>query len=247
MPGPEELKDSIIELSKKVGNGYLLEVDRGYLLEVDMSYPHDLHDLLNDLPFMCEKMTINEVQKLVPNLYHKKNYVIHIMALDQALRHGLILHKVHQAIEFNQTACLAPYIDFNTQLQTKAKNDFEKDFFKLMNISVFGKITENIRKHRDIKLVTNKKAYRKRLVKLSFKSGIRFSENLIGCEMGKTSVAMDKSIHLGQAILDLSKIIMYKFHSIADDIEARFYTSGYNTNRPLPIGVNKKVIGLMKE
>ena len=159
MPGPEELKDSIIELSKKVHNGYLLEVDRGYLLEVDVSYPHDLHDLHNDLPFMCDKMTINEVQKLVPNLYHKKNYVIHIVILDQALRHGLTLDKVHQAIEFNQSAWLAPYIDLNTQLQARALDDFEKDFFKLINNSVFGKTIENIRKHRDIKLVTNKKAY----------------------------------------------------------------------------------------
>ena len=82
---------------------------------------------------MCEKMKINDVEKLVPNLNDKKNYVVHIKALYQALKHGLILGKVHRVIEFNQSAWLKPYIDFNTQLRTQTKNDFEKDFLKLMN------------------------------------------------------------------------------------------------------------------
>ena len=114
-------------------------LDKGYLIEIDAKYPKELHDLHNELPFMCEKMKINGVEKLVPNLYNKKNYVIHIRALDQALKHRLILEKVHRLIEFDQSAWLKPYIDFNTQLRTKVKNDFEKDFFKLMNNAVFGK------------------------------------------------------------------------------------------------------------
>ena len=108
---------------------------------------------------MCEKMKINKVEKLVPNLYNKKNYVIHIRTLDQAPKHGLVLEKVHHVIEFDQSAWLKPYIDFTTELRKKAKNDFEKDFFKLMNNAVFGKTMENIRKHKDINLVTNEKAY----------------------------------------------------------------------------------------
>ena len=76
---------------------------KGYLLEVDIRYPTDLHDSHNDLPFMCNKMKINKVKKLVPDLKDKKNYVIHIRALDQALRHGLVLERIHRAIEFNQT------------------------------------------------------------------------------------------------------------------------------------------------
>ena len=133
--------------------------DRGYLLEVDVAYPRELHDYHNDLPFMCGRMTINRVEKLVPNLYYKKRYVIHIRALDQALKHGLILEKIHRAIEFNQSAWMKEYIDFNTKLRTEAKNDFEKDFYKLMNNAVFGKTMDNIRKHRDIKLVNNEEAY----------------------------------------------------------------------------------------
>ena len=129
--------------------------DKGYLLEVDVANPRELYDYHNDLPFMCGRMVINGVEKLVPNLYYKKKYVIHIRVLDQALKHGLVLERIHRAIEFRQLAWMKEYIDFNTRLRTAATNDFEKDFYKLMNNSVFGKTMENIRKHRDIKLVNN--------------------------------------------------------------------------------------------
>ena len=257
--------------------------DKGYLLEVDVSYPKELHNPHNDLPFMCERMEINGVEKLVPNLRDKKNYVIHIQALNQALQHGLRPEGIHRAIEFDQSQWLKTYIDFNTQLRTAATNDFEKDFFKLMNNSAFVKTMENIRKHRNIKLVTTEEKYLHTVMKPNFKSGVLFGENLMGCEMGKIKVVMNKLVYLGQAILDLSKIIMYKFHydymvpkydleklklsymdtdslvydiktedfyeDIANDVEARFDTSGYSKTdfRPLPIGLNKKVIGLMKD
>ena len=255
--------------------------DKGYILEIDVSYPRELHNPHNDLPFMCERMEINGVEKLVPNLRDKKNYVIHIQALNQVLQHGLRLDRIHQAIEFDQLPWLKTYIDFNTQLRTAAINDFEKDFFKLMNNSVFGKTMENIKKHRNIKLVTTEEKYLCMVMKPNFKSGVLFGENLIGCEMGKIKVVMNKQVYLGQAILDLSKIVMYEFHydymvpeygleklklcymdtdslgydiktedfyeDIADNVPARFHTSGYCPNRPLPVGLNKKVIGLMKD
>ena len=182
---------------------------KGYLLEVDVRYPRELHDSHNDLPFMCERMKINGVEKLIPNLYDKKRYVIHITALDQALKHGLVLERIHRAIEFKQSAWMKEYIDFNTKLRTAAKNDFEKDFYKLMNNSVFRKRMENIR---NIKLVTNREAYLKVVMKPNFKSGVLFGENLMGCEIGKIKVVMNKPVYLGQAILDLSKIVMYEFH-----------------------------------
>ena len=108
-------------------------------------------------------------------------------------------------IEFNQSGWLKPYTDFNTELRKKAKNDFEKDFFKLMNNSVFGKTMQNIGKHKDIKLVTNKKAYLRTVMKPNFKSGILFGENLMGCEMGKIKVIMNKPVYLGQAIFNRSE------------------------------------------
>ena len=117
---------------------------------------------------MCERMKINGVEKLIPNLYYKKRYVIHIRALEQALKHGLVLERIHRVIEFKQSAWMKEYIDFNTKLRIEAANDFEKDFFKLMNNVVFGKTMENIRKHRNIKLATNREAYLKAVMKPNF-------------------------------------------------------------------------------
>ena len=110
----------------------------------------------SDLPFLPERMKIDECKKLVCNLYDKKSYVVHIRLLKQALNHGLTLKKVHGVIQFNLEAWIKPNIDMNTELRKQAKNDFEKDFFKLNN-AVFGKTMENVRKHRDIKLVTTDK------------------------------------------------------------------------------------------
>ena len=109
-------------------------------------------------------------------------------------------------MEFNQSPWLKTYIDFNTQLRTAVNNDFAKDFFKLMNNSVFGKTMENIRKHRNIKLVTTEGKYLRTVMKPNFKSGVLFGENLMGCEMGKIKAVIKKPVYLGQAILDLSKI-----------------------------------------
>ena len=120
-------------------------------------YPKNLCALLEDLPFLPERMKIGKCKKLICNLYDKKNYAFHIRPLKQALNHGLILKKVHRVIQFYQEAWLKPYIDMNTEYRKNAKNDFEKDFFKLMNNTVFGKTMENVRKHRDIKLVTPNK------------------------------------------------------------------------------------------
>ena len=191
----------------------LVEKDRkGYILEVDVDYPKGLHKSHNELPFLPERMKIGKVEKLVPNLSNKRKYVVHIKALDQALKHGLVLKKVHRAIKFDQRAWLQPYIMKNTELRKAAKNEFEKDFFKLLNNSVFGKTMENIRNHRDMKLVTNEQKYKKYLMKPNFKDSVQFSENLIGVELGKTEVVMNKPVYLGQVILDLSKTVIYEFN-----------------------------------
>ena len=99
-------------------------------------------------------MKIEKVEKLVVNLYEKTDYVIHRKNLKHALNHGLVLKKFHGLIKFNQDAWFKPYIDMTIDLRKKAKHDFEQDFFKLMNNVVFGKVLENVRKHRDTKLVT---------------------------------------------------------------------------------------------
>ena len=128
-------------------------------------------------------MKINKCSKLVCNRYDKNNYVVHITSLKQALDHGLMLKKVHRVIQFNQEAWLKEYIDMNTELGKQAKNDFEKDFFKLMNNSVFGKTVENVRKHRDIKLVTTDKRRNKLVSEPNYHAIKGFSENLVAIEM----------------------------------------------------------------
>ena len=149
--------NDVTEIDKKFIKNYDEDSDKGYILKVNVKYPKKLHDLHSDLPFLSKRMKIDKCKKLVCNLRNKKKYVVHIKSLKQALNHGLKLKKVHRIIEFNHAAWLKPYIDMNTELGKLAKNDFEKDFFKLMNNAVFGKTMENIRKHRDIKLVTTDK------------------------------------------------------------------------------------------
>ena len=156
-------------------------------------------------------MEVNKCKKLVCNLFNKKKYVAHINALKQALNHGLKLKKIHRIIEFNQEAWLKPYIDMNTELRKEAKNDFEKDLFKLMNNSVFGKTMENIRKHRDIKLVTTDKKRSKLVSEQNYHTINLISEDLSIIEMKKTKVKMNKPIYLGLSILEISKTLMYEF------------------------------------
>ena len=156
-------------------------------------------------------MKIDKCKKLVCDLRNKKKYVVHIKSLKQALNHRLKLKRVHRIIEFSQNAWLKSYIDMNTELRKLAKDDFEKDLFKLMNNAVFGITMENIRKHRDIKLVTTNKKRNKLVSEPNYHTINYISEDLSIIEMNKTKVKMNKPIYLGLSILDISKILMYKF------------------------------------
>ena len=266
--------DEIIEINEEFIKNYNENDKKGYILEVDVKYPKELHDLHNDLPFLPERMEINKCKKLVCNLYDKKKYVVHIKSLKQALNHGLKLKKIHRVIEFNQKAWLKPYIDMNTELRKLARNDL----FKLMNNSLLGKTMENIRKHRDIKLVTTNKKRSKLVSEPNYHTINLISENLSIIEMKKTKVKMNKPIYLGLSILEISKRLMYEFwydymkpkyndnvklcytdsfiiniktndfyEDIASGVENKFDTSNYEVKRPLPMGKNKKVFGLMKD
>ena len=132
-------------------------------------------------------------------------------ALKQALNHGLILKSVHRVIQFNQKAWLKPYIDLNKKLRKEAKNEFEKKFFKLMNNSVLGKTMENVRKHRDIKLVTTEEKRSKLVSEPNYHTTKHFSKNLLAIEMKKTKVIVNKPVYLDMSILDISKTFMYEF------------------------------------
>ena len=128
------------------------ESNEGYFLEVDVKYPEKLRKLHTVFTLFIWKSWIEKIEKLVTNLHDKTEYDVHVKNLKQALNHGLVLKKVHRVIRFNQKAWLKLYIDMNTKLRKKAKNNFEKDFFKPMKNAVFEKTMEMVRKHRRIKL-----------------------------------------------------------------------------------------------
>ena len=208
------------------------ESEKGLILEVDLEYPEELHDLHNDYPLASEKIKVSEgmlspycreiaekfgvkiglVEKLVPTLFNKERYVLHYRNLQLYMSLGLKLTKIHRALEFNQSPWLKPYIDFNTQKRAKAKNSFEKDFFKLMNNSVFGKTMENLRKRQDVKLVTDEEQLLKWSSKPSFISYKIFNENLVAVHKTKTTLTLNRPAYVGMCILDLSKTLMYDFH-----------------------------------
>jgi hypothetical protein len=154
----------------------------------------------------------DKTEKLIPNLYNKKNYVVHYRNLKLYIQLGMKLTKIHRVLSFNQSKWLEPYIKKNTEMRAKAKNDFEKDFFKLMNNAIFGKTCENVRKRINLKLVTNKNTALYYSAMPNFKNMTIFNNNLIAIDLYKTKVKFDRPIIIGFCILDLSKVLMYDFH-----------------------------------
>ena len=205
---------------------------KGLILEVDLEYPKELHDLHNDYPLAAERVRVNEdmlsdyckkiavkynistglVSKLIPTLKNKEKYVLHYRNLQLYTDLGLKVTKVHRVLEFNQSPWLKQYIDFNTNKRKNAKNAFEKDFFKLMNNSVFGKTMENLRKRVDVRLVTDEKKLLKLASKPTYVSSKIFNENLVAVHKIKETLTLNRPAYVGMCILDLSKTLMYDFH-----------------------------------
>ena len=211
---------------------YDKENKKGIILEVDLEYPEKLHDLHNDYPLAAEKIKVEKsmlsnycnkisekynistglVQKLIPTLSKKEKYVLHYRNLQLYIDLGLKLTKIHRVLEFDQSPWLKQYIDYNTEKRKNAKNDFEKDFFKLMNNSVFGKTMENIRKRVDVRLVTDEKKLLKLTSKPTYVSSKIFNENLVAVHKIKETLTLNRPAYVGMCILDLSKTLMYDFH-----------------------------------
>lgn len=199
----------------------------GFALEVNLEYPKDLHQLHNDYPLAPERVKVDKsmlsdynlqfnnksfTEKLIPNLYDKKKYILHYKNLELYLSLGLKLTRIHRVIQFNESKWLAKYISFNTEKRKKAQNAFEKDFYKLMNNSVFGKTMENLRKRTKVELTTEEIRRNKLVNKPNFKRMEIYRENYVGVELGVTTIKMEKPIYCGFSILDLSKYLMYDFH-----------------------------------
>ena len=205
----------------------------GYILEVDLEYPKELHDKHNLYPLAPEKIKIKKEmlsqyisdlqgvhnikhddssEKLCPNLRDKYRYVIHHSTLRLYLELGLKLKKIHRVLSFHEERWVKPYVDFNTEKRKHAKSKFEQDLFKLMLNSFYGKTMENIRKHVNVELVTNKKRMERLVNKPSFKSFRIFHEDLVAVNLNKIKVKLNKPIYIGFSILDISKNKMYNFH-----------------------------------
>ena len=208
------------------------DVDNGMILEVDLHYPQHLHDDHADYPLAPEKLNItkdmlsnhakkfidnekfqfSKQERLAPNLYDKEKYIVHIKSLQQYLSLGLILTKVHRVISFHQKPWLKPYIDFNTEKRQKATSDHEKNFYKLLINSIFGKMMENVRRYKNVKLISNKRQHAFYTSKPQFKQFQIISDDLVLVELIKPNVILNKAIYCGLSILDLSKHRMFDFH-----------------------------------
>ncbi|XP_022791041.1 uncharacterized protein LOC111330447 [Stylophora pistillata] len=183
------------------------------VLEVDiLPIEKELHDYFNDYPLAPENLRVNKVKKLLCTLGGKEKYVIHHETLKFYMCLGMKIGKIHRIIKFEESPWMKPYIDLNTERRAKADTDFEKDFFKRMNNSVYGKTMENIRKRVDVRLVNSEEKAKKLVNKVNFKHRTIFSENLCAFHMRKTQIIFNKPVYLGMCILDLSKKHMYDFH-----------------------------------
>ena len=210
------------------------EKGKGWILEVDLEYHKHLHKLHNDYPLAPEKLAVKKewlsdyqtellennnminTEKLVPNLRDKRKYVIHYRNLNLYRSLGIRIKKIHRILEFNEKPWMEPYIRLNTELRKGAKSAFAKDFFKLMNNSVYGKTMENLRKRVDIKLVrtdgSENEKLRKIIAKPNFNRRVKFSDELSAIHVNKTKLTLNKPIYVGFSVLDLSKLLMYDWY-----------------------------------
>lgn len=150
--------------------------------------------------------------KLVPNLGRKVNYVVHYRNLQFYVKQGLVVRKIHKILKFSQRPWLAPYIALNTDKRKSAKSTFEKDFYKLMNNSLFGKTMESLRKRIDVKLVDNQIQAERCIAKPAFESFRIVNEALTMVKTRVTKIFWDKPTYIGFCVLELSKLLMYQFH-----------------------------------
>ncbi|KYN03348.1 hypothetical protein ALC62_05813 [Cyphomyrmex costatus] len=201
-----------------------IESDIGYILEIDLEYPYMLHDFHVDLPF-CPTREIppggKRYEKLLATLHTKERYVIHYRNLQQCIRHGLVVTKIHRIVvplgilKFAQSRWLRGYIVLNTRFRMLSNNDFERNLYKLMNNAVFGKTMENVRDYKDVRLITywdGRYGLKVMLAKPNFCSRSIFSEDLVVVELRKLEVMLNKPIYVGMCILEISKIRLYEFH-----------------------------------
>ena len=155
---------------------------------------------------------VGDVKKLIPNLSNKTKYVLHYRNLQLHLSLGIKLTKIHKTLQFKQSDWMKKYIDFNTEKRKNATNDFEKDFFKLMINSIYGKTMEDLRKRINVRLVSNKKDFLKNTRKPTYVTHKLFDKDFAAIHEIKPVLMLNKPIYVGFTVLDFSKWMMYDFH-----------------------------------
>ena len=149
---------------------------------------------------------------MIPNLGNKTKYVVHYRNIQVYLSLGMKLTKIHRVLKFKQSDWMKKYIDFNTKKRMCAINDFEKDFFKLMINSVYGKTMENLRKRVNVRFINNKKYFLKYTSRPTYVTHKLFNKSFAAIHEVKPVLILNKPIYVGFTVLDLSKWLMYDFH-----------------------------------
>ena len=204
------------------------EAEDGYIFDVDLSYPHHLHDSHDDYPLAPESLEIGRdvyspaqralfpdtalQRKLTPNWRDKVTYVVHYRNLKLFLQLCLVVTKIHRVLTFKQSSWLKTYIDFNTRQRSLAGSSFLKDFFKLMNSSVFGKTQENLRKRVNVELITDVGVLRKRVAKPNFCRGNPITDCLTVVQCNVATLTLDRPIYVGFSVLEFSKLHDFQYH-----------------------------------
>lgn len=188
--------------------------DVGYILDFDFEYPEHLHDYHYDLPLLprSEIPPGGKHPKLLTTVESKFNYIAHYWTVQQAIELGIIVVKINRVLRFSQNCWLRKYIDSNTSRRAAATSNFHKEFYKLMNNSVYGKCLENKRNHMSLRLISDEKKLQKLVQKPNFKTSIIINDSLVAVCMNKTNVVMDRPLYVGMCVLDISKTHMYDFH-----------------------------------
>jgi hypothetical protein len=202
--------------------------DKGFVAEVDLIIPPHLHDILDDLPLAPEKSKTSKEwmtpymesmldgaryqasEKLLLTHLPKFHYVVHFALLQFYVKMGVVINKIHRIVTFQQSSFFEPYITFNSKQRQLATTEFSKDFFKLKNNSLFGKTMENVRCRMDMRLCQTAERLRTYSSKPLFKSVKMFSPELVGVQLLKEEVLLDRPVYIRQAVLDLSKLVIYE-------------------------------------
>ena len=203
--------------------------EHGFLIECDLEYPSSIREKTKYFPFLPDKKTpkvedfspymmINKpdkykpTEKMIKDQTNKQKYFLH-RDLKFYIRHGITFIKVHTVYKFKQSPWLAKYIKYNTEQRSKAKTEFEKHFYKLMNNSFYGKTIENIRKRLNLDLIEKSDTHRilNRQSKLSFDDKIAEYEKFILYSFNKEGIKFTKPIYVGFSVLELSKFLMYEW------------------------------------